>query len=95
MPVVEATNDGVKIFIKVVPNASRDELSGVIGDRLKVRVKSPPESGKANTAVVLLLAKFLDVKKNTLAISQGTSSAHKTIIVRGISIQEVLCKMNL
>jgi uncharacterized protein YggU (UPF0235/DUF167 family) len=45
MPIVEATSEGVKVFIKVVPSALRDELSGVLGNRLKVRVRSQPYTG--------------------------------------------------
>jgi uncharacterized protein len=87
MPIIETTNDGVKIFIKVVPNASRDELSGVVGDRLKVRVKSPPEGGKANKSACLLLSVALGLKVNSLAILQGKTNMHKTIEARGITLE--------
>lgn len=95
MPIVEATSEGVKVFIKVVPNASHDELAGLLGNRLKVRVQSPPESGKANKAVLLLFARALELKLNALAISQGTTSVHKTVEVCGSSIQQVMAKLNL
>jgi uncharacterized protein YggU (UPF0235/DUF167 family) len=95
MPIVEATSEGVKVFIKVVPSALRDELSGVLGNRLKVRVRSQPESGKANKAALLVLATALELKQSALAISQGTTSMHKTVEVCGSSIQYVTAKLNL
>ena len=43
--------DDVLIPIKVVPGASRDQIAGVIGERLKIRIGAPREDGKANRAI--------------------------------------------
>lgn len=45
-----------RINIKVVPNSSRDEVVGWLGDALKVKVMAPPEKERANEAVIALLA---------------------------------------
>ncbi len=47
----------ITLKVKVVPGASRTQLSGWLGDMLKVRVSAPPEKGKANAAVEALLAR--------------------------------------
>ena len=90
---VEAVHDGVKLFIKVVPNASTDQIVGLVGERLKVRVSSPPESGKANNAVCQLLSKALGVKKNAVSIINGNTNPQKTVGVTGVSVENVLNKL--
>ena len=68
-----------KLEIKVVPGASRNQISGWLGTRLKVRVQAPPESGKANKAVIKLLAQRLGISTRDIAIISGTSSPLKTL----------------
>lgn len=74
---------GIELSIKVVPGASRSEVAGVLGDRLKVRVAAPAEGGKANRAVVALLKKWLGAKG--VEIVSGFSSSEKTVRVAGLS----------
>ena len=73
------------ILIKVVPGTRNNEIIGLIGERLKVRVSAPPEDGKANMAVCLLIAKTLGIKKNTVSIVSGKSSPLKTVAILGIN----------
>lgn len=80
-PFASATADGLALRLKVVPGASRDALAGVLGDRLKVRVAAPPEAGKANAAVLALLAAILGRKD--LRLVAGAASAEKTVLVPG------------
>jgi len=70
---------GIELRIKVVPGASRSEIAGVLGDRLKVRVAAPAESGKANRAAIELLQEWLGVRK--VEIVGGLSSPEKTVRV--------------
>lgn len=74
---------GIELSIKVVPGASRSEVAGVLGARLKVRVAAPAEGGKANRALVGLLKKWLAAKD--VQIVSGLSSAEKTVRVAGLS----------
>jgi len=95
MSFVEATADGVKLFVKVIPNASNNELAGVVGDRVKIRVQAPPESGKANKAVCLLLATAFGLKRNAVGITHGCCSVNKTITLSGISLHNVKGTLDL
>jgi uncharacterized protein len=71
---------GIDIAIKVVPGASRSEVAGPLGGRLKLRVAAPPERGKANDAVVRLLRAWLGVRD--VEIVAGRGSSEKTVRVR-------------
>ena len=77
----------MKISIKVIPNAKQNEISedgfDDAGARiLKIRVKQPPEDGKANKAAIELLAKYLKVKKSAVSIISGESSRNKIVEIK-------------
>ena len=94
MPEILQTKQGITIAIKVVPNASRDQISGFLDDRLKIRVCAPPESGKANKAVCALLAVVLDVPNKDVLVIAGHTNPMKTVVVNGISLDAVLRCLN-
>jgi uncharacterized protein len=66
----------MKLDVKVVPKASRNAVKDE-GGRLKVYVTAAPEKGKANAAVITVLAKHLGVKKNQVVLIQGETSPRK------------------
>ena len=72
---------GVTFSVKVVPGASRNSVSGVEGEFLKVRLVAPPIEGRANQALVELLSKVLMVPKSKVHITRGLSSKRKSILV--------------
>jgi uncharacterized protein (TIGR00251 family) len=61
---IRATKTGLTLTIKVAPNARKDEIVGLVGQRLKVRVSAPPEEGKANKAICNLIANSQKTKLN-------------------------------
>lgn len=67
-----------RIKIKVVPNAKRNEVFEE-GEMIKVYVTSPPVGGKANKAVIKLLAEFFEVKKGGVKIIKGERSREKIV----------------
>ena len=79
----------MRLYLKVVPGSSRDEISGWLGDSLKVRVRAPAEGGRANAAVMKVLARGLDVPSQALEIVSGAASARKVIEVDTLSEVEV------
>lgn len=76
--------------VHVVPNAARNEVVAVEGETLKVRVTAPPLKGKANEALIKLLAKTLGLPKNQLEIVSGRRARRKMVRVQGIDENEVL-----
>jgi uncharacterized protein (TIGR00251 family) len=91
MPELDIRQDGedVLIGIKAVPGASRDQLAGAIGERLKVRISAPPEDGKANKAICRLIAAALRVKGRDVTIESGRSSREKTVRIAGVVVADV------
>jgi uncharacterized protein (TIGR00251 family) len=63
--------------------------------RLKIRVTVPPEEGKANRAVIELLAKALKVPKSSIRIKRGTTGRMKTLEIEGISLAKLQEKLGI
>ena len=78
-PTARPIPGGHEIGLKVVPGASRSQVMGLLGDRLKVRVAAPPEQGKANAAVCALLDAHFGV--SGCRITAGHASAEKTAFI--------------
>jgi uncharacterized protein (TIGR00251 family) len=70
----------VKIRVRVTPNSRTDEVVSE-GDRFLVRVKEPAKEGKANRAVIKLLAEHFGVSRSQIVISSGFGSRSKVIEV--------------
>jgi uncharacterized protein (TIGR00251 family) len=73
-----------RVAIRVAARARADEVAGVRGDAVLVRVTAPPVGGKANEAVRKLLAKRLDVPRRSIRIARGASSRDKLVEVDGL-----------
>ena len=56
----------MNIAIRVQPNSSKDEILGWVEDVLRIRIKAPPENGKANESLVSLLASVWEYPKANL-----------------------------
>lgn len=84
---------GAAITVKVSPKAKTNKIAGVLDDgTLKVQVTAPPEAGKANAALVTLLAKTFGLQPEQVEIIAGHSSERKLVSLVGISPAEVDAK---
>ena len=81
------------ISVRVQPRASRDRVMGFRDGMLRVSVTAPPEGGKANTAVLELLADTLGVAKSRLHLVRGQASRNKVVAVEGMDAGQVLGKL--
>jgi uncharacterized protein (TIGR00251 family) len=77
-----------RLRIRVSPGARTTELVGRHGDGWKVRVAAPPERGRANDALVGLLAERLQVTPAELSVVAGRSSRDKVVELRGLAADE-------
>ncbi|HOO16707.1 MAG: DUF167 domain-containing protein [Phycisphaerae bacterium] len=91
---ITARPGGIELRVKVVPGASRSRLAGRLGDALKVAVAAPPEGGKANAALIELLASALGVKRADLAVVSGHGNPLKRVSVKGISVADARARLS-
>lgn len=87
---VRETAEGVTFSVHVQPKASRNEIAGLSGIELKLRLTSPPVEGAANTLCREYLAKLLRVAKSDVLIIAGEKSRHKIVSVQGATRESVL-----
>ena len=86
-PPFRPCSDGVLLRVRLTPRASRNGIDGIKsaadGPYLQARVRVVPEDGKANRALIDLLAKALGLPKSSLAMVGGASSRLKTVHIAG------------
>lgn len=73
----------MRLQLKVIPKSSKNRVVGWVGDRLKVQVTAPPERGKANDAVVEVLAGALGLPRSRVRIVAGQTAPLKTVDIDG------------
>lgn len=77
-------DEAVVLRVHAQPGAGRTQLVGRHGDALKVRVAAPPDQGRANTAIVALLAEQLGVPPAAVTLLSGATSRAKRVRITGI-----------
>jgi uncharacterized protein (TIGR00251 family) len=87
-PAFELRPDGVRLHLRVTPNAGLDRIDGFEtrddgATVLRLRVKAVPDKGKANAAVIALLAKTIGVPKSAIALVSGDTARLKTLHIAG------------
>ncbi|HRI81337.1 MAG TPA: DUF167 domain-containing protein [Opitutaceae bacterium] len=73
------------LAVKVIPNASRDEIIGWLGDALKIKLQAPPLEGRANAALCAFLANTLDLPKSAVTMLSGKTSRLKKVRLAGLT----------
>ncbi len=92
-PDLQQTQLGVILRVKVVPGATRSRVVGVLDGALKVAVSAPAEKGKANKALIKLLADVVGVPRNRITVQQGHTSPHKLLLFEGLAREDLLAKL--
>jgi uncharacterized protein (TIGR00251 family) len=78
-----------RVQLRVSPGAKRSGIVGRHGTAWKVRVSAGPEGGKANAAVVKLLADTLSLREEDVRIVSGHASRDKTVALAGMRPDEI------
>ncbi len=74
-----------RLKLNVTPGASEEGIAGWRGQSLRLKVRARPEKGRANEAVIRLLASHLGVPRASLSIVRGATSRDKLVEVDGLS----------
>lgn len=87
MPAIDmqAHDDGTVLAVRAQPGARREGVVGVQDGALKVAVTVPPEGGKANKAIALVLARALGVRRSQVALVSGGASRRKRFLIEGLA----------
>lgn len=92
---IHETAKGLLLPVRAVPRASKNEIQGVHGDALKVRLQAPPVEGKANEALIRFFSDALDIPRSQISIASGETGRNKAILINGISKADLLKKLRL
>ena len=86
---------GVRLRLRVQPRASRDEVAGVAGDAIRVRLTAPPVDGAANEALLRFLAGRLDLTLSAVTLVSGRTSRTKVVEAAGLTAEEAARRLRL
>ena len=73
--------DGLLIDVRVQPKSSKNAIVGIHGAALKIKLNAPPVEGKANKALIQLVAKLLKCPKSNVEIVSGQASRNKRLLI--------------
>lgn len=83
------TTGTISLHVRVQPRARKDEIAGVIGGALKVRLQAPALGNRANEALVEFLAHLLNTPKSAVRILSGDRGRTKRLEVYGVTKQQI------
>jgi len=84
MPYLRTQEDGrLLLRLHVQPRAGKNQLAGLYGEALKIRLTTPPVEGRANKAVIAFIAKRLHLPKSAVTIKSGLQSRSKQVLISG------------
>jgi len=93
--VIRPAADGVIIDVRVIPRSRLSGVAGTRGDALLVRLSAPPVDGAANTELIEVLARVLQVTKGSVSILSGETSRQKRVKVAGIDLKMAVDRLSI
>lgn len=81
--------EGCIFQVRVLPRSRRNEVVGLHGNALRIRLVAPPERGRANQALQEFLAGELGVSRSSVEILSGHTSRQKRVCVKGVSADAI------
>jgi len=71
----------MKIFVRAKTGAKKQKIRQIDDDHFEVWIKEPPIDGKANNAIIDLLADFFNIPKSSIELKSGSKSKNKTFLI--------------
>jgi uncharacterized protein (TIGR00251 family) len=93
--VIEVTDhaDGCVLHVRAQPGARRNGINGAHAGAVKVCVTAPPDKGRANDAIIDVLAAALAVKRARIELIAGAASRAKKFLVHGLTSDHVRARL--
>ncbi|HYB40954.1 MAG TPA: DUF167 domain-containing protein [Candidatus Methylomirabilis sp.] len=88
-----ASREGALLRVRVQPRGGRDAIAGWRDGVLRVRVSAPPTEGRANQAVIELLANSLGVPRSSIRLERGAGSRDKLFRLADCSLEELRARL--
>lgn len=79
----------VELAVRVQPRAKKDEVVGLRGEQVVIRISAPPVDGKANAALEAFIAKRAGVAKSSVSVVRGHTGRDKVVRVEGIGAERL------
>jgi hypothetical protein len=86
---IRETPEGVVFKAAIQPKGAKNEIVGLKGDALKIKLTAPPVEGAANKMCMEFLAKSLKVRKSDVEIVRGKGSRTKQVLIRSTTRRKV------
>ena len=89
MILIQQHAEGATIAVRAQPGAKKNAVLGEHGGALKIAVTAPPLDGRANEAILDVLAIWLGAKRSQVELLRGASNRNKVLLVKGITAEEL------
>ena len=86
---LEQRESGIVLPVRAQPGTKKNAITGEHAGQLKVSVTQAPEKGKANAAIIEVLAEGLGLKRSQISLVAGETASQKKFLVTGISLPEL------
>lgn len=90
---ITEANGGVTFAVRVAPRSSRNQIVGVEGGALKIKLTAPPVEGAANAALIEFVARWLGVRRSAVSIVSGDRARNKVVRVNGVTREQMLTRI--
>ena len=94
MIAIEPHADGAILPVRAQPGARRNAVGNEQDGQLKVAVTQVAEKGKANRAIIEVLARQLDLRKSQIELLSGETASRKWFLIRGVSPAELTARID-
>jgi hypothetical protein len=93
-PFLKATKRGITLAVKAQPRAPRNEIVGVEGVELKIKIAAPPVDSAANETLVKFLAEVFDCPRSSVSLLRGQTARHKVVAIVGVGAETIVARLN-
>ncbi|MBC8387167.1 MAG: DUF167 domain-containing protein [Actinobacteria bacterium] len=81
----------IKVIVK--PNSSKNSIDGIYMGRLRIRVSSPPQKGKANKELIRYISSILGISKKNISIKSGEKSSFKKLAIENLNNTNIISRL--